>query len=178
LRIEERIISRRRPDYQGVALRWENAWAFGPAMVRPACLETCAPKGCRFTRRRATPRLPKAFTPHHSSPLRPSAQRAERSPTARRRCHWRFASGTRHWALPWPAASKLLVWSGATYAMLDAEALSPLPHWRNASATRPISQSLACVPLFCGPPRAPSRLLKAAPSPRRCRITGLALDLD
>ena len=34
--MEEWIISRRRPDYQGVALRWENAWAFGPHVVRPS----------------------------------------------------------------------------------------------------------------------------------------------
>jgi hypothetical protein len=34
----QRIICRRRLDYQGGALRWENAWAFGPQVIRPACL--------------------------------------------------------------------------------------------------------------------------------------------
>jgi hypothetical protein len=86
------IISRRRPDCQGVALRWENAWAFGPQVVwparlvcpechpftRPACFpafgmdlislaslvcpEVCAPKGRRFAQRRATPWLRKTST--------------------------------------------------------------------------------------------------------------------
>ena len=38
MKMEGWIMSRRRTDYQGVALRWENAWAFGPHVFRPACL--------------------------------------------------------------------------------------------------------------------------------------------
>jgi hypothetical protein len=46
--MEEWIISGRGPDYQGVALGWKNAWAFGPLVVRTAGL--VCPERHRFLR--------------------------------------------------------------------------------------------------------------------------------
>jgi hypothetical protein len=64
---------RRHPHYQGVALRWKNAWAFGPHIVWPVRLvfsELRAPKGHWFSQRRATPwlRNPPTVPPFPSIP--------------------------------------------------------------------------------------------------------------
>jgi hypothetical protein len=91
-RREEWIISGRRPDYQGDALRWMNAWAFGPPVVRRPHAwvlsashlwraSTCASRrGVGSSSEGRRPGCRSRSPPHRFFPSVPSAQRANRSP--------------------------------------------------------------------------------------------------